>query len=61
MLKISRPDISSTEITEHGVEDRFIKLPIKKYVDLLGIELNGPQIAIVNALNSPVSFRSSCR
>jgi len=53
MLKISRDDISSVEITEFPIENRFIKLPIKKYVDLLGIELNGPQIAIVNALNNP--------
>lgn len=53
MLKISRPDISSTEITNYPVEDRFIKLPIKKYLDLLGIKLNGPQIAIVNAINNP--------
>jgi phage terminase large subunit len=53
MLKISRPDISSTEISEYPVEDRFIKLPVQKYVDLLGMKLNGPQIAIVNALNNP--------
>lgn len=53
MLSISRPDVSSTEITEYPIEDRFIKLPIKKYLNLLGIELNGPQIAIVNALNNP--------
>ena len=53
MLKISRPDISSTEITEYPVETRFIKLPIQKYLDLLGMKLNGPQMAIVNALNNP--------
>jgi hypothetical protein len=53
MLKISRSDVSSTEFSEFPIENRFIKLPVNKYLNLLGIELNGPQIAIVNALNNP--------
>lgn len=53
MIKVSRSDISSTEITEYDITDRFIKLPIQKYLDLLGITLNQPQIAIVNAINNP--------
>lgn len=53
MLKVSRADISTTEIQEFAVHERFIKLPIDKYLSLLGMTLNGPQIAILNALNSP--------
>ena len=53
MLRISRDDISSTSITEFPADERFIKLPIDKYLTLLGLELNGPQIAIVNAVNNP--------
>lgn len=32
---------------------RFIKLPIEGYMDLLGIEPNSSQIAIINAINNP--------
>jgi phage terminase large subunit len=53
MLKVSRPDISTTEIQDFMVHERFIKLPIDKYLELLGMTLNGPQIAILNAINNP--------
>jgi len=54
MLEISRPDISSTEVIDYPVEERFIKLPILNYLKLLdGIEPIGPQIALVNAINNP--------
>ena len=32
---------------------RFIKLPIEGYMDLLGIEPNSSQTAIINAINNP--------
>ena len=35
MLVISRPDISSTEITNFPLDKRFIKLPIESYLKLL--------------------------
>lgn len=53
MLKISRADVSSTEIQVFPAEERFIKLPIDKYLGILGKEPNGPQMAIINAVNNP--------
>lgn len=59
MLEISRPGVSSTEFQEFPPEKRFIKLPIKKYLDLISFTPNGPQRAIVNALNNP-AYRFIC-
>jgi hypothetical protein len=63
MLTISRDDISRVSITELDVGDRFIKLPIIPYLKLLSFngkivfdEINAPQIALINAVNSP-SYR----
>lgn len=51
-MEISRPDIISTELQDFG-ENRFIKIPIKNYLDLIGIEPVPPQIALINAVNNP--------
>lgn len=70
MLIISRPDIESEYIEEFDVADRFIKLPVAKYLELLPIkiegknsnvleEINRPQIALINAINSP-KYRFVC-
>ncbi len=64
MLTISRPNISSTEITSFPVATRLIKLPVQNYLKLLenpkkGDETNGPQIALINAINDP-RFRFVC-
>jgi hypothetical protein len=61
MLKISRPDVSSTEITEFAAHQRFIKLPVQPYLKLLGIyeTINAPQIALINAVNNP-KYRFIC-
>ena len=40
-------------------EDRFIKLPINGYMDLLGIQPNSSQSAIINAINNP-KYRFVC-
>jgi len=40
-------------------EDRFIKLPIEGYMDLLGITPNTSQHAIINAINNP-KYRFIC-
>ena len=50
MLKISRADVVSDHILE-GLPNRFIKVPISKYLDKIGVEPLGPQIAIINAVN----------
>lgn len=61
MLTISRPDIDREAITEFPPDRRFIKLPITNYLKLLGIwdTINRPQIALINAVNSP-SYRFIC-
>ena len=53
MLKISREEVSGTELQEFPAESRFLKLPIGGYLDLLGIEPINPQKAIINAINCP--------
>ena len=40
-------------------DSRFIKLPIEGYMDLLGIEPNTSQTAIINAVNNP-KYRFIC-
>lgn len=64
MLRTSRP-IEVEELVDYG-SGRFIKLPIDKYMELLQIggasmlsQINRPQIALVNAINSP-SYRFVC-
>jgi hypothetical protein len=66
MLKISRPDIDRYQITELAPDRRFIKLPIENYLKLATVggvpiydNLNCPQIALINAVNSP-NYRFIC-
>ena len=53
MLEISRKDILSTNLMEFQSENRFIKLPINGYMELLGITPNSTQMAIINSINNP--------
>jgi hypothetical protein len=61
MLKISRPDIDGTNLTDYAQATRFIKLPIKRYLELLGLwpSINKPQVALINAVNNP-KYRFVC-
>lgn len=52
-MLLSRDYISRTEITNYPVGERFFKLPVENMMATEGIELNEPQLAIVNALNDP--------
>jgi len=52
-MEISRPDISGSELQEFSLEERFLKLPIDKYLGLLGIQPVPPQIALINAIQNP--------
>ena len=65
MLEISRKGVETTVITEINVKDRFIKLPIVPYLKLLPAkdpetdrpstawaQINQPQIALINIINS---------
>lgn len=59
MLRISRDDVPSDKILDFPPSERFIKLPIQNYLNLLKddygntIQPIGPQIAIINAINNP--------
>ncbi len=61
MLKISRSDIDRENITEYPLAERFVKLDIRAYMELLGIweTVNRPQIALINAINNP-KYRFIC-
>jgi len=66
LLTITRNDVESDTIVDYG-NSRFIKLPIDKYLKLLPApsggtvfeQLNRPQIALINAINSP-KYRFVC-
>lgn len=72
MLTISRSDIARDVITEIPADKRFIKLPIVNYLKLVPAvdpitmekttawdQINRPQIALINAVNSP-KYRFIC-
>jgi len=59
LIEISRTDIVPDYLMELAPENRFIKLPIEGYLDLLGIEPNTSQTAIINAINNP-KYRFVC-
>jgi len=50
MLEISRADVVSDHIIE-DLPNRFLKVPITKYLEKLDVEPLKPQIAIINAVN----------
>lgn len=68
MLQISRSNVETDALVDFGA-DRFIKLPIDKYLKLVPSpvkrtrsvfdDLNAPQIALINAINDP-RFRFVC-
>ena len=53
MIEVSRTDIVPDYLMDYPTEDRFIKLPIEGYMELLGIKPNSSQTAIINAINNP--------
>jgi len=61
VLTVSRPDIDCETIADYPASTRFIKLPIDNYLKLLGMyeTINRPQIALINAVNSP-QYRFVC-
>lgn len=50
-MQVSRKDIITDRIIETGTTG-FLKIPIQKYLELLGIDPIPSQISIINALNS---------
>jgi len=53
MLEISRDNIIAEELVEYPKDQRFIKLPIAQYMELLGISPIKSQTALINAINNP--------
>ena len=53
MLEISRDDISADEFIDYPKDQRFIKLPIASYLELLNITAIRSQVALINAVNNP--------
>ena len=53
MLEISRADVLGVQLMNYSPEERFIKLPVPPYLELLGIEAIPSQVSIINAINSP--------
>ena len=58
MIEVSRKDIVHDYLMEFD-DERFIKLPIESYLDLLGIEPNTSQTALINAISNP-KYRFVC-
>ena len=59
MLEISRKDVTAHNLMEYDPEIRYLKLPVKGYLDLLNIEPIPSQIALINAINNP-KYRFVC-
>ena len=59
MLEISRKDVTAHNLMEYEPEVRYLKLPVKGYLDLLNIEPIPSQIALINAINNP-KYRFVC-
>jgi hypothetical protein len=59
LIEISRTDIVHDYLMDLNPENRFIKLPIEGYLELLGINPNSSQTAIINAINNP-KYRFVC-
>lgn len=59
MLEVSRTDIINESLMDFDSMERFIKLPIDGYLDLLGIIPNKAQTSLINALNNP-KYRFVC-
>lgn len=52
-MLVSRPEVNCEYVVDFPVVDRFIKLPIEKYLEVEGIDAIAPQVALINAINDP--------
>ena len=59
MLEISRKDIVGDKLMSYSSEERFLKLPVEGYMELLNIDPIRSQTAIINAINNP-KYRFVC-
>ena len=59
MLELSRKDVTADHLMEYNPEDRYLKLPVDSYLNLLGIDPIPSQVALINAINNP-KYRFIC-
>jgi len=59
MLEISRKDITAANLMDYDAETRYLKLPVKGYLDLLDLIPIPSQTALINAINNP-KYRFVC-
>jgi len=58
-IQISRADIVSDYFLDYSEADKFLKLPVEPYLELLNITALPSQVAIINGTNSP-KYRFIC-
>lgn len=58
-IQISRRDITGDYLLDFPSEDKFLKLPVEPYLQLLNIQPLPSQIALINAVNCP-KYRFIC-
>tara|TARA_Y100001956_G_scaffold82786_1_gene105616 strand:- start:2241 stop:3548 length:1308 start_codon:yes stop_codon:yes gene_type:complete len=51
-MLVSR-EVDCEKLIDFSVEERFLKMPIDKYLQVSGVEPIAPQIGMVNAINDP--------
>ena len=59
MLEISRKDVTAEGLMDYDADIRYLKLPVKGYLDLLNIDPIPSQTALINAVNNP-KYRFVC-
>ena len=52
-MRVSRPSLVYDRLVDFEVSDRFLKLPIERFLELEGIDPLEPQMAMINAVNDP--------
>ena len=58
-IQISRADIVSDYFLDYSEQDKFLKLPVEPYLELLNITALPSQVAIINGTNCP-KYRFVC-
>ena len=49
-MKVSR-DVETKFIVDIPIEERFFKLPVENFLNVINVTPTEPQIAIINAIN----------
>jgi phage terminase large subunit len=52
-LETSRDYLVTTELLDFPISERFLKLPVERFLEVSGIVPIEPQVALINALNDP--------